>query len=447
MWTSTDNLATPRFDHAATLLPDGRVLISGGFTDTFGSTATMEIFDPAGNGGAGSFSSAGTMASARGQHSTDFLPDGRILIAGGSDTINLPEILRLDSRPAPGARRPSIFHALRDAPLTALASSELFDVGLGFDAAWRPAVSGATDSLDDGEPMVVTGAGFRGVGEASGGNGGQSSPSDHPVVQIRTLENDIVLYLTPDPTEGWSDESFTSQDITGFNEGHFWVTVFTNGIPSESRLGVLDEFTTVTDLAITKTDGETQVEPGDPLTYTIVATNNGPSAVVSAQVTDAFSLVLQGCTWTCVGSGGGVCSPGPTVGAINDSVNLPVGASVTYTAACTVNPIFQGTINNTASILPPAGVTDSLSANNSATDSTLSVCTLLDLSAQTLDGTQSFACTEIRAGDGLEIVSPGDITFDVGERAVLRNGFSVGTGASFKVIETGASVPSAPVDE
>ena len=40
------------------------------------------------------------------------------------------------------------------------------------------------------------------------------------------------------------------------------------------------------DLSITKSDGQTTAVPGTPVTYTIVATNAGPSPANGAMVTD-----------------------------------------------------------------------------------------------------------------------------------------------------------------
>ncbi|MGH8883161.1 MAG: Maf family protein [Stackebrandtia sp.] len=51
-WTPTGPLATARCEHTLSLLPNGKVLAAGGFTDcvgfgTFVSTNTAEIYDPA----------------------------------------------------------------------------------------------------------------------------------------------------------------------------------------------------------------------------------------------------------------------------------------------------------------------------------------------------------------------------------------------------------------
>jgi hypothetical protein len=59
----------------------------------------------------------------------------------------------------------------------------------------------------------------------------------------------------------------------------------------------------------------------------------------------------------------------------------------------------------------------------------------LDLAMETISSTEVFeACTEISAGDSFEIVSPGDVTLRAGQRVILRDGFSVGSGARLQVI-------------
>jgi hypothetical protein len=48
-----------------------------------------------------------------------------------------------------------------------LSSVEIYDRGLGFDAAWRPQLEAVDSPLMLGQPLHASGAGFRRVSEAS----------------------------------------------------------------------------------------------------------------------------------------------------------------------------------------------------------------------------------------------------------------------------------------
>ncbi|MFO1526453.1 MAG: kelch repeat-containing protein [Turneriella sp.] len=81
-WEATGSMITGRYLHTATLLADGRVLITGG-SATGPTLASAEIFDPNANGGIGSFQSTGSMSTGRYEHTATLMGDGRVLVAGG----------------------------------------------------------------------------------------------------------------------------------------------------------------------------------------------------------------------------------------------------------------------------------------------------------------------------------------------------------------------------
>src|SRR5438128_7755607 len=87
--TAIGVLNTARIDHTATLLADGRVLIAGG-TSSSGALTSAEIFDP-GNPGAGFRVLSATMGAARTRHTATRLHNGTLLIAGG-DAAGTAEI-------------------------------------------------------------------------------------------------------------------------------------------------------------------------------------------------------------------------------------------------------------------------------------------------------------------------------------------------------------------
>ena len=161
---------------------------------------------------------------------------------------------------------------------------------------------------------------------------------------------------------------------------------WTDTSPANNSATDTDTLTPQANLAITVTDGVTTAVPGTSVTYTITASNSGPSAATGATVADTFPAALT-VTWTCVGAGGGTCSASGS-GNINNSVNLPVGASVTYTASAAINAAATGSISNTATISAPGGVTDPTPGNNSATD-TDTLTPQGDLSITVTDGVSS----------------------------------------------------------
>ncbi len=118
------------------------------------------------------------------------------------------------------------------------------------------------------------------------------------------------------------------------------------------------------DLVVTKSDGVTTVRPGEPLTYTVVVSNLGPSDVTGARVLDSFSTNLIDVTYQRTGNG--TTETGD--GAIDEEVDLPAGASLTYTIQGTVDPAGTGSVSNTATVQAPLGVIDPRPGNNTATD-------------------------------------------------------------------------------
>ena len=93
IFTATGGMTTAREEHTATLLDDGKVLITGGQSPVTGSsglqlTATAEVYDPS----TGSFAPTGSMTEARNLHTATLLMDGTVLIAGGGNNSSTAEL-------------------------------------------------------------------------------------------------------------------------------------------------------------------------------------------------------------------------------------------------------------------------------------------------------------------------------------------------------------------
>ena len=79
-WTATGSLAEPRTGHTATLLPNGKVLVAGGYGES-GLLASAELYDPESE----TWTQTGSLATARDNHTATLLgdTDGKVLVAGG----------------------------------------------------------------------------------------------------------------------------------------------------------------------------------------------------------------------------------------------------------------------------------------------------------------------------------------------------------------------------
>ena len=96
-------------------------------------------------------------------------------------------------------------------------------------------------------------------------------------------------------------------------------------------------------LALSLSDNRTAVAPTQDVTYSLLATNSASTTITSAQVTDSFpTAALAQCVWTCQGTNGATCTPGPRSGDISDTVRLPGSSSVRYTATCRVRASAYG---------------------------------------------------------------------------------------------------------
>lgn len=135
-WSTAGSMAQARFQPTATVLPDGRVLVTGGYAGAGQVTATAELFDPLG----GRWSPAAPMATPRTEHVALLLHNGKVLVAGGVATGDNPD--------------------------GSLASAELYDfAGNRWDAAAKMPAGHAgpvAAVLRNGDALVAGGVDYQG---------------------------------------------------------------------------------------------------------------------------------------------------------------------------------------------------------------------------------------------------------------------------------------------
>ena len=170
----TGDMNVRRAGHTATLLPNGRVLIAGGFTEN-GLTASAEVYDPTSQ----RFDLVGSMLVARGGSTATLLPSGDVLVAGGGDVIATAsaELFRPATNqfsPTGAMTAPRLAHTATLLPNgkvlmlgggsdhTVLASAELYDPATGTFAPGGTMklarYKHATILLKDGHTLILGGS-------------------------------------------------------------------------------------------------------------------------------------------------------------------------------------------------------------------------------------------------------------------------------------------------
>jgi hypothetical protein len=105
-WSPTGSMSIPRGSSVATLLPDGRVLDTGGWgysVDYPGYStpvAGAELYDPR----LGTWMPTAAMSTPRSQHAVALLRDGRVLVSGGMRASSILASAEIYN-PALGTRR------------------------------------------------------------------------------------------------------------------------------------------------------------------------------------------------------------------------------------------------------------------------------------------------------------------------------------------------------
>ena len=182
-------------------------------------------------------------------------------------------------------------------------------------------------------------------------------------------------------------------------------TTVTNSATANSDVTTSPPTDTVTvdvrplaDMALTKSASVAIANPGDPITYTLTATNNGPGAATNVEIGDSLPAAMDASVTVATPSAGGVCTrTASQVSCLwSGSTAASDQRSVTITASALANVAAADRKSvNRAEVF---SLTDDPNPSNNADEATVTVTPAADLAAK-VNGP-----AEIEAGDDGEFV-------------------------------------------
>jgi fibronectin type III domain protein/galactose oxidase-like protein/Kelch motif protein len=343
-WSAGPNLNMKRYDHATNLLKDGRVFVSGG-SDGTQILKTAEIY----NGTSWTYSHdfpgidmGNDMLFPRANHNSTLLPNGKLLVTGGEEPSIAQGFVEgfdvdFSTWQYQGEMKKRVAHTtilMNDGYLMNIGgfdggqylsttektyfASEPDSFGRPTAIARQPLISTGTRTFDKGDRITLLSAtsSFHGITEASGGGGGPMNSSYHnPRVYIQQIDNpsgyltDLTtsLYtLYGGPNSNWE---MTTSSITlimpptsnqipyGFY--NFWIAnnaVFSNGftvqVTSQRPTAVASDILGAVVSSTTidwSWDGAAIVTEAKSDGYTLFASSNNVFITTVALATPAFT--------------------------------------------------------------------------------------------------------------------------------------------------------------
>jgi hypothetical protein len=249
-WTAVSPMSTNRAYHMAKLLADGTVLVAGGAPSGLGSSYnSAEIFDPA----TGLWRTTGSMNTGRVYTTMTLLRNDRVLVAGGYNFGYVSNAEVFDPATQVWTATPSLSAARDFLTATLLLDGRVLLAGGNFGAAYTNLVEvyttepGVTNSwrsaITNISSTVSQGGtlaltGLRFRG-ISGGSGGNGM-QDSPTDAPLVQFRSVDSGLTAFLTAAsWTSNAFTSLPVNGFPPGMAMATVFANGIPGAGAVSLV----------------------------------------------------------------------------------------------------------------------------------------------------------------------------------------------------------------
>ncbi len=120
------------------------------------------------------------------------------------------------------------------------------------------------------------------------------------------------------------------------------------------------------DLSVSLSDGIEIVSSGDVVDYIVIISNSGPNGASNSLIKDFKSDAIIATSWTCIATGTATCTASGT-GPIIDTVNVPVGETLTYLVSALLTDEFFVDVAYSV-IASTSSQIDSNPGNNGRTD-------------------------------------------------------------------------------
>ncbi|MGH2772071.1 MAG: kelch repeat-containing protein, partial [Actinomycetota bacterium] len=315
LWSAVGSMSQFRFNHTASLLQSGKLLVVGGqSTSAFLSSA--ELFDPS----TGVWNTTGPLPSARAMHTSTLLSSGKVLVAGGSNATSSTK------------------------------SSILYDPSLG---SWSATGSLRLARSTHAATLLPSGKVLVAGGQTSTADAGRPRPSAElydPATELWGATSTMRQGRSGSPTAP------TGHSLSLLLDGRVLVVGGIDGTAAEI-------FIAQSDLSIVNTqDSPDPVSLGEELAYTAGVINRGLSSASGVTVTE---VLPSGARFVSAASSQGTCAQASgTVTCLLGSLSMGKSATITVV----IEPNIAGTETNIVSV--SSNEQDPHPSDNSASIST-----------------------------------------------------------------------------
>jgi len=189
-WSSTGSLGTGRAGHTATLLPNGKVLVAGGTNSSI--LASAELYDPA----TGNWTLTGSLGTAQSGHTATLLPNGKVLVVGGTAAeLYNPTTGTWSPTANPGVSGAATLLPDGKVLIVGGATAEVYDPAAGtWSSTANPSISGTATLLSNGKVLIAGGS----IG--SSGNAGLYESFLNPIISPLRLSDGSFKFSFNNPS-------------------------------------------------------------------------------------------------------------------------------------------------------------------------------------------------------------------------------------------------------